>query len=382
MPEGTNRQWVLSQRPKGLPEDPPRAEHFRWVESSIPNPGPGQVLVRNFWISMLPTNLMALTASSEEGGLELGAVIPSVTASRVIESRLPEYAPGDLLAGFAGWEDYSVVEGHGYIDTMKIPPEVPLNFALSALGIDGMVAYFGVLEVARPRKGETFVISAAAGGVGSIAAQIAKIHGLRVIGIAGGKEKCDWLVNEARVAAAIDHRTEQVGPRLDELCPKGIDIYFDNVGGPILDEALARLRRNGRIVVCGGTARYAQSTPLPGPANYLQLCMMNGRMEGLLGKDYFDRFPEAIAMLRGWIASGQLTVKEDVMVGLENAPAAFARLFSGANVGKQLLKITDDSENVRAGRHDEARSLSGVTPGIGRVLRRSNTGRVGLVNWD
>ena len=267
MPEGTNRQWVLSQRPKGLPEDPPRAEHFRWVESSIPNPGPGQVLVRNFWISMLPTNLMALTASSEEGGLELGAVIPSVTASRVIESRLPEYAPGDLLAGFAGWEDYSVVEGHGYIDTMKIPPEVPLNFALSALGIDGMVAYFGVLEVARPRKGETFVISAAAGGVGSIAAQIAKIHGLRVIGIAGGKEKCDWLVNEARVAAAIDHRTEQVGPRLDELCPKGIDIYFDNVGGPILDEALARLRRNGRIVVCGGTARYAQSTPLPGPAN-------------------------------------------------------------------------------------------------------------------
>ena len=204
-----------------------------------------------------------------------------------------------------------------------------------------MAAYFGVLEVGRPRAGETFVISAAAGGVGSVAAQIAKIQGLRVIGIAGGKEKCDWLLHEAGLDGVIDHRAEDVGQRLDELCPEGIDIYFDNVGGAILDAALNRLRQKGRIVVCGGTSRYAAVSPPPGPQNYLALCMINGRMEGLLAKDYLPRFPEAVAVMRKWLQSGQLKSKEDIVVGLEHAPAAFARMFAGANLGKQLLKIAD-----------------------------------------
>lgn len=178
--------------------------------------------------------------------------------------------------------------------------------------------------------------------MGSIATQIAKIHGARVIGIAGGREKCDWLLGEAGIDAAIDRRTEEVGARLDALCPDGIDIYFDNTGGPILDAALARLRSKGRVVLCGGTSVYAQRPRPPGPSNYLQLCMVNGRMEGLLGRDYADRFPEAVRVLRGWLSSGQLRSKEDVVIGLENAPSTLARLYRGSNVGKQLLKVADD----------------------------------------
>jgi NADPH-dependent curcumin reductase CurA len=265
-----------------------------------------------------------------------------LAVSPVIESRPRELRPGDLVHGHAGWEDFSVTDGHVFFETTKVLPWISADLAVGTLGVTGMVAYFGVTEIARPKAGETFVISSAAGGVGSIATQIAKIHGLRVIGIAGGREKCDWLVKEAGADAAIDHRTEDVGARLDALCPDGIDIFFDNTGGPTLDAALARLRRNGRVVLCGGTSRYGRTPAAPGPVNYLQLCTINGRMEGLLGRDYVDRFPEAAAAMRGWLSSGQLRPKEDVVVGLENAPSTLARLFRGMNVGKQLLKIAED----------------------------------------
>jgi NADPH-dependent curcumin reductase CurA len=284
-----------------------------------------------------------MSLPSDAGGIPIDGVMRGLAASQVIESRLPGFRPGDLVHGYSGWEDFSLTDGHGYFETTKVPPGVSPNLALGTLGVTGMVAYFGVVEVARPRKGEIFVISAAAGGVGSIASQIAKIQGLRVIGIASGKTKCDWLLTEAGLDGVIDNQSENVGVRLDALCPEGIDIFFDNVGGEVLDVALDRLRRNGRVVVCGGTSRYAQIPPPPGPTNYLQLCMVNGRMEGLLGRDYVDRFPEAVRALRGWLDSGQLKSKEDVVVGLENAPKALARLFDRANLGKQLLKIADPS---------------------------------------
>ncbi|MGA8302693.1 MAG: NADP-dependent oxidoreductase [Thermoplasmata archaeon] len=335
---GPNRQWLFAQRAEG-----PIGQHnFRWVESgAIPSPTEGQALVRNLWISFAPTSLLHMSAPPEQGGMSIGDVMQSQAASVVIESRHPGWAPGDLLVGFVGWEDYSLTDGHAFIDTYKAPAGVPPNLAVGTLGITGLVAYFGVLDVGRPHRGETFVVTAAAGGVGSIAAQIAKIQGLRVIGIAGGRQKCDWLLDTAGIDAVIDHRTENVAARLDALCPDGIDIFFDNVGGAILDEGLGRLRRNGRVVVCGGTALYGQKVQPPGPLNYLNLCMVNGRMEGLLGRDYFDRFPEAIAVLRGWLDTGQLKSKEDVAVGLENAPDALARMFRGENIGKQLLKIAD-----------------------------------------
>jgi NADPH-dependent curcumin reductase len=337
MPPGVNRRWLLAKRPESKAEE----ADFRWEEGPIPSPAEGQALVRNLWLSLHPTAVLAIRASDAEGGIPIGDVMQGELASQVVESRLPGFERGDLIESFAGWEDYSIIDGQGFIPARKFAPDIPPNLALGTLGVTGMVAYFGVLEVGRPQAGETFVVSSAAGGVGSVAAQIAKIQGLRVIGIAGGKEKCDWLTKEAGLDGAIDHRSEDVGQRLDELCPQGIDIFFDNAGGAILDAALSRLRPNGRVVLCGATSRYTAGGSLPGPQNYLNLVMVNGRMEGLLAKDYLPRFPEAVAAMRKWLESGQLKSKEDVVVGLEHAPAAFARLFSGANIGKQLLKIAD-----------------------------------------
>jgi NADPH-dependent curcumin reductase len=337
----TNRQWLFENRPEG----PVGPHNFRWTHSDIPTPGEGQMLVRNLWLSFEPTQLLGMLAPPEHGGYARGSPMPGLAASRVVESRIPAFQPGDLVYGFSKWEDCSVVDGKGYWDTIKVPPGVSPNLAAGTLGITGIVAYFGVTEVAKPRPGETLVVSAALGGVGLVAAQVAKILGLRVIGIAGGQEKCDWLRDEAHLDGAIDHRVEDVGARLDALCPQGIDIYFDNVGGRILDLALERLRPHGRVVLCGITSHYGQKG-VAGPANFSQLIMVNGRMEGLLGRDYFDRFPEAIEALRAWIDAGKLKSKEDVVVGLENAPSALGRLYSGANVGKQLLKI-DDPEPAR-----------------------------------
>jgi NADPH-dependent curcumin reductase CurA len=336
VPAGINRQWRVA-KPPGVSVG---EENFLWGESSIPSPAPGEMLVRNLWLSFDPTNVGLMTPP-ESGGVGVGGVMRGIAASQVIESRLPGFSPGDLVRGYAGWEDYSVTDGHGYFETTKVPPGVTPNLALGTLGVTGMVAYFGVVEIGRPKRGETFVISAAAGGVGSIAAQLAKIQGLRVIGITGGKEKCDWLRREAGLDGVIDHRSESVEERLDALCPEGIDIYFDNVGGAILNQVLTRLRRNGRIVLCGVTSMYLAETRPPGPSNYTELIMRDARMEGLLGKDYVDRFPEAVTALRGWLESGQLKSKEDVVVGLENAPMALGQLFTSANIGKKLLKITD-----------------------------------------
>ncbi|MGC2035749.1 MAG: NADP-dependent oxidoreductase [Thermoplasmata archaeon] len=345
-----NRRWLFERRPEG----PVGAQNFRWTEAEIPSPGEGQMLVRNLWLDVAPTQVLSLLAPPEEGGRPPGTLMEGYASSQVIESRIPQFSAGDIIYTASGWEDYSVIDGKGYWDAIKVLPGVSPDLAAGTLGITGIVAYFGVTEIAQPRPGETFVVSAAAGGVGSVAAQIAKILGLSVIGIAGGKEKREWLLGEAKIDFAIDHQSENVASRLDAVCPEGIDIYFDNVGGPILDLALERLRPHGRIVLCGTTARYRQPPRGPGPLNYTQLIMVNGRMEGLLGRDYFDRFPEAIAALKGWLDSGQLRPKEDVVVGLENAPAALARLFSGENVGKQLVKIADprldlDGTNVRKG---------------------------------
>src|SRR5487761_283154 len=241
MPADSNRRWLFVARPKG----PGSPDNFEWAHSEVPSPASGQMLVRNLWLSFDPTQVLSMLATPEEGGLPLGSPMRGLAVSEVVESRHPSFQPGDLVYGQSAWEDFSVIDGKGYWDSMKVPPGISPRLAAGTLGITGIVAYFGVLEVARPRPGETFVVAAAVGGVGSIAAQVAKIRGLRVIGIAGGKEKCDWLVKEAGIDGAIDHRTENVAARLDALCPDGIDIYFDNVGGSVLDLALDRLRVHG-----------------------------------------------------------------------------------------------------------------------------------------
>jgi NADPH-dependent curcumin reductase len=337
MTSPTNRQWLVAAQPEGRVT----VEDFRWAESAIPEVRDGTALVRNLWFSFDPTQVLAMGASPDQGGIPIGGVMRSLTVSQVIDSRIPEFQRGDLLYGHAGWEDYSVIDGHGFFETTKVPTGVPPNLVLGTLGVTGMVAYFGVVEIGRPRPGETCVVTAAAGGVGSIAVQIARIKGARVIGIAGGREKCDWLRSEAGVVSAIDHRVENVPARLDALCPDGIDVFFDNVGGPTLDEGLGRLRRHGRVVLFGMTSWYQAKAPSPGPSQYRNLIMQNGRMEGLLGRDYAGRFSEARPIVQGWLMSGELKSKEDIAVGLENAPRTLMRLFEGANVGKQLLKVGD-----------------------------------------
>lgn len=341
MTKGINRQWLLAQRPVSEISE----SNFRWTEGPIPTPEEGQFLARNLWYSFDPTQRFLVgragVPEAESGAIPLGQPMIGFSVSEVVESRHPGFRAGDRIHCQLGWEDYSVSDGLGFAPAYRVPDGVPPSWALGALGITGLAAYFGVTEVARPKAGETFVISGAAGGVGSIAVQLAKIHGLRVIGIAGGPAKCDWLRKEAGVDGAIDHRTEDVGHRLTELCPDGIDIFFDNDGGPTLDLALDRLRNGGRVVLCGATGRYGAVPLPPGPTNYLQLVMVNGRMEGLLARDYLPRLTEAAQAMLPLLRSGRLKSKEDIVVGLQNAPTALARLYSGSNVGKQLLRMED-----------------------------------------
>jgi hypothetical protein len=244
--------------------------------------------------------------------------------------------------GLLGWQDYAVVTSKGPLGVRKIPPTgLPLTLWLSVLGMTGLTAYFGLLDIGKPQAGETVVVSAAAGATGSVAGQIAKIQGCRVVGIAGGSEKCRWLEQEAGFDASIDYKTENVEQRLKDNCPKGIHIYFDNVGGSILDAALAALALRGRVVLCGGISRYNEDRPVPGPANYLNLLIQRGRMEGFIVLDYASRFHEGTQQLLEWVKSGKIKFKEDIQEGLENAPRTLLRLFEGKNFGKQLLRVAD-----------------------------------------
>ena len=222
-----------------------------------------------------------------------------------------------------------------------VPPGIPLTWPLSVLGITGLTAYFGLLDIGEPKAGETVLVSGAAGATGSIAAQIARVKGCRVIGVAGGPQKCAWLRDEARLDGAIDYKSEDVRARVKALCPDGVDVFFDNVGGEILEAALAQLARFGRIVVCGAISRYNASGPPSGPRNYTNLIIKRGKMQGFIVLDYAKRFREAQAALLQWVGSGEIVFREDVQEGFERAPETFLRLFSGANQGRQLLKVAE-----------------------------------------
>jgi len=333
-----NRRWLVAKPLNGKLSE----ANYRWEEAPVPPVGDGQFLAHNRWLSVDPTQALLLRAGDPPGsGAPIGEPPWSLAVAEVVESRHPDFSPGDIVHGEMTWEDYTVTDGTGFNPAYRVPPGVPLNWAAGALGLTGLVAYFGVHEVARPKPGETIVISGAAGGVGSIASQLAKIHGLRVIGIAGSPAKCVWLVNEAGVDAAINYHEEDVGERLGELSPDGIDIYLDTVGGPTLELMLGRLRSGGRVVLCGITSQYLANTRAPGPANLVQLIMLNGRMEGFLGRDFIPRRAEAFDALLPLLRSGRLKSKEDVLVGLRQAPNALARLLSGENVGKQLVQMDE-----------------------------------------
>ena len=355
MPAPRNRRWVLARKPK----DPLDETNFRWADGPVPSPRAGQMVVRNLWLSYDPTLILFLGTGDAPISVPVGGVVRSWGVAEVTASRLRGFRPGDLVWGRFGWEDYSVADGKAFPNLpapQRIDPSVDPRTAAGTFGWTGMAAYFGMMEIGRPRRGETCVVSGAAGGVGSIAGQIARIHGMRVIGIAGGPKKGKWLVRELGFDAAIDYRSEDVGARLSALCPDGIDLYFDNVGGPILDLVLTRLRPHGRIVLCGITSLYLEDALPPGPANLTSLILQNGRMEGFMAMDYAPEYPRARRDLGRWIRSGRLTSAEDVVEGLEHAPTTLRRLFSGGNFGKQLLHVADrtPSSGSRRGRSGRA----------------------------
>jgi NADPH-dependent curcumin reductase len=337
MNEGKNRQWILNARPAGKVT----GNEFRWNEAPVPQPSDGQVLVRNLWLSVDPAQRTWMARDSYKPAVPLGDVMQSFAVGQVLESRHPDFKPGDLVRGEFGWQDYAATDGKSFGGMHKLPPGIPPNLALGLFGLNGLTAYFGITEVGQVKVGETVVVSGAAGATGSVAGQIAKLKGCRVIGTAGGKEKCDWLVEEARFDAAIDYKSEDIGARLVALCPAGIDVFFDNVGGAVLNEVLARINLKARIVLCGSISKSDTSEPQPGPANYSNLVARRGRMEGFTGIDYLARVPEALEALGRWQRQGSIAQKEDVAIGLENAPRTLMRLFSGENFGKQLVKIAD-----------------------------------------
>jgi NADPH-dependent curcumin reductase CurA len=334
MAKRTNRRIVLVKRPEG--EVTP--DCMRLVEEAAPEPEEGEALVRNLYLSLDPTQSGWMKYDTYLPAIPLGDVIRSSGVGEVVESRSPHYAKGQLVTGLVGWQEYALADGAGR-RMQPVPAGVSAVDAVSLFGITGLTAYFGLLDVGKPKAGETVVVSGAAGATGSVVGQLAKLSGCRVVGIAGSAEKCRWLVEELGYDAAIDYKREDVGAALKAACPKGIDVYFDNVGGAILDAALRELARGARVVLCGAISTYGEKEPPPGPRHLMQLILKHAHMEGFLVLDYLARFPEAIAALAKWVAEGKLQNRVDVVDGLEHAPAAFQKLFTGGNTGKLLVKV-------------------------------------------
>ena len=334
-----NRRWVLSSRPQGMVNK----DNFKFEESELKEIKDNQMLLKNLYFGFDPTQRGWLNdMKSYMPPVQIGEVMRSSTISQVIESNVAGFQEGDLVQGSFGWQEFAITDGTaGFMNASKIPENIPPTASLSVYGVTGLTAYFGLLDIGEPKEGETVVISGAAGATGSVAGQIAKIKGCKVIGIAGGAKKCRWLTEEANFDAAIDYKNSDLSEALSELCPNGIDVVFDNVGGEFLNTSLMLINMNARIVLCGAISTYNNEVPSPGPSNYMSLVINRAKMEGFIVLDYLERFPEAISSLREWVEAGKVTYLEDVQEGIENAPDTLIRLFTGQNFGKQLLKISD-----------------------------------------
>jgi len=329
-----NRQYRLAARPQGLPK------HSDWsfTEEPARSPGDGEVLVRTLYLSLDPAMRGWMNdVKSYVPPVGIGEVMRAGGVGEVIESKHASFAVGDHVSGTLGVQAYATLPSHALT---KVDVSVaPLPVHLGTLGMPGFTAYFGLLDVGLPQPGETVVVSGAAGAVGSVVGQIAKIKGCRVVGIAGGREKCDYLVNELGFDAAIDYKSADVKRGLREHCPKGVDVYFDNVGGDILDVVLTRLARKARIVICGAISQYNTTTGVKGPSNYMSLLVFRARMEGMVVFDYVSRYPEAVREMSAWMKEGKLKSREDIVQGLETFPETLLKLFKGENLGKLVLQV-------------------------------------------
>jgi len=337
----TNRQWLLAKRPHGVVNK----ENFEYAENPIPEPGEGEVLVRNLFLSFDPTQRGWMEdRESYLPPVQLGEPMRAGSVGQVLETNHPDFVKGDLVQTTGGWQDFVVAApGRGPMGLSKVPDGISPEMMMSVLGITGLTAYWGLLDLGEPKAGETVLVSGAAGATGSVAGQIAKIKGCRVVGIAGGPEKCQWLKDELGFDDVIDYKNEKVDERISEACPNKVDVFFDNVGGEILEAALNHINMKARVVLCGGISAYNATEPVPGPVNLMNLVIMRARMEGFIVIDYMDRAGIAVEELLGWVGSGELKFQVDLQEGFENIPDTLNRLFTGKNLGKQLLKIADPS---------------------------------------
>jgi hypothetical protein len=336
----TNRQWLLKTRPVGMVGP----EHFELVESPMPVPDleAGQVLIKTLMLGFDPAMRgWVMDEPSYLPPVALGAPMRASGVGQVIRSSNPDLPVGSLVQGLLDWQEYSIGDPAAPIAPTVLPPGVPPSLALGIFGTTSLTAYFGLLDVGQPQAGETVLVSGAAGATGSVVAQIARLKGCRVVGIAGGSEKCQWLREACKVDAVIDYKSEDLDQRIGELCPTGVNVFFDNVGGDTLEAGIGHMADFGRIVLCGAISGYNDETPRPGPRNLMTLVTRRIRMQGFIVIDYLGRAPEAIAALGEWVAAGELAWRDDIQEGFENIPATLQRLFDGRNTGKQMLKLAD-----------------------------------------
>ena len=329
-----NRQWLIDGNPRGRAIT---VEDFLYHEASLHTLDEGQVRTKVEYLSFDPSQKGQLeNVSGYAAGNDLGNVMPARGIGEVIESKNSRFKVGDKVTGKLGWQEISINQPK---ELEVIPNDDLLTARLGPLGTSGLTAYFGLLRVGKPEPGDNVVISGAAGSVGSITGQIAKLMGCRTIGIAGGEEKCQWLVDEVGYDAAIDYKSENIKVRLREICPSGVNVFFDNVGGIALDHTLARIAPFARIVICGGISRYEQEALPAGPANYFNIVFRQATMEGFLLSGYERENDIAIARITDWIRTGKIIYQEDLQEGFENIPQTLLRIFTGENRGKQLLKL-------------------------------------------
>ena len=332
-----NRQILLAARPVGVP----KPSDFKLVETPMPQPKDGELLARTLYLSVDPYMRGRMNERrSYADPVELGQVMVGEVVSVVESSKNDRFKPGDVVAGMFGWQEYAASDGRGL---RKVDPEIaPISTALGVLGMPGLTAYFGLLEIAKPKAGETVVVSGAAGAVGSAAGQIAKIRGCRAIGIAGGDDKIDFITGELGYDGGLNYKTNaDYHGKLKELCPKGIDVYFDNVGGPISDAVFPLINGGARIAVCGQIDQYNSTQAEKGPRILWKLLEKQARAEGFLVFQFAQQYKSALAELSTWVRDGKLKYREHVVTGIERAPEAFLGLFQGANIGKQLVKVSE-----------------------------------------
>ena len=332
----TNRRIVLTSRPVGTPQ----LSHFGLVEAPVAEPDEGEVLSRTIYLSLDPYMRGRMNEGrSYARPVEVGQVMVGGTVGQVVDSRYPGFSPGDFVLAYDGWQEYGVSPG----STLRKldPKQAPISTALGVLGMPGLTAYVGLLEIGRAKAGETVVVSAAAGAVGSAVGQIAKIRGCRAVGVAGARDKCDYVVRELGFDACVSYREGDLFTALQAACPSGIDVYFDNVGGEVLKAALRLINVSARVAICGLISQYNAAEPPAGP-NLFPILVNRATIRGFIVSDHADRAPAFLAEATRWVREGRLKYREHVVDGLENAPAAFLGLFEGRNVGKLLVRVSPD----------------------------------------